>query len=370
MFPYFLLLFVSTVFPLLFYKTKRGILVFGDNRIAPQRNKITILFFFVGLFILLALRDITVGTDLIEYKAIFELCDRASFEELTNFRWELGYTVYNKLFAFVSKNYRFFLIVTAAITLIPIYKLYSKETKYSFLLIVLFINMPCFLMIFSGLRQAIAISIGVFVFMALEKKKYILSALLILFASWFHVSAWVLLLLYPAFFAKIKVKHLLFVLPSVFAIYIFRIPLLATLITLMPDQYIDYYGEIEETGAIGMMILFLIFSTFAFVVLDEAYMTKRDYFLRNILLIATILQFFVPIHGLVQRMSYYFLIFVPVAIISIVQTPRKMMKNVSDVAVIVMSCFFVLYFFYNGMFSTDNLLDVFPYKFFWSGNQW
>ena len=370
MFPYFLLLFISTVFPLLYYRTPRGVLIFGDDRISPKRNKMTILFFFIGLFVLLALRDITVGNDLGEYKMIFERCHQVSFKELTDLRWELGYTVYNKLLSFVSTNYRFFLIVTAMIILIPIYKLYSQEAKYSFLLIVLFINMPCFLMIFSGLRQAIATSIGVLVFMALEKKKYILSVLLVLLAVYFHVSAWVLILLYPAFFVKIKVNHLLVVLPSAFVLYIFRIPLLTALITLMPDQYIEYYGEIEKTGAIGMMLLFLIFSIFAFAVLDESYMTQKTYFLRNILLIATIFQFFVPIHGLVQRMSYYFLIFVPIVIISIVQTPRKMMKSVSDVAIIVMSCFFVLYFFYNGAFSTDNLLGVFPYKFFWSGNQW
>lgn len=370
MFPYFLLLFISTVCPLLFYQTQGGVLVFGDDQITRKRNKMTLILFFAGLFVLLALRDITVGKDLNEYKVIFERCYRSSFDELINLKWELGYTVYNKIIAYVSKDYRFFLIVTAALTLIPIYKLYSQETKYSFLLIVLFVNMPCFLMIFSGLRQAIATSIGIFVFMAMEKKKYILSALLILLASLFHLSAWVLLLLYPAFFIKIKVKHLLFVLPSMLAIYAFRIPLLAALITLMPDQYTEFYGEIGNTGAIGMMILFLIFSIFAFAVLDEECISKETYFLRNILLIATIFQFFVPIHGLVQRMSYYFLVFVPVAILRIVQTPRKIMKNVSDAAVIVMSCFFALYFFYNGVFSTDNLLDVFPYKFFWSGNSW
>lgn len=370
MFPYFLLLFISTVCPLFLYQTRRGVLVFGDNQVTRKRNKMTLFLFFVGLFVLLSLRDITVGRDLKEYKDIFELCYRTSFDKLGDFRWELGYSVYNKLLAFVSTNYRFFLVVTAALTLIPIYKLYSRETKYSFLLIVLFVNMPCFLMIFSGLRQAIATSIGIFVFMALEKKKYILSVLLILLASLFHLSAWVLVLLYPAFFVKLKANHLLFVFPSILAIYVYRIPLLTALITFMPDQYTEFYGEIEDTGAIGMMILFSAFSIFAFAVLDESCISNETYFLRNILLIATIIQFFVPIHGLVQRMSYYFLIFVPVAILRIVQTPRKIMKNISNMAVIVMSCFFALYFFYNGAFSTDNLLDVFPYKFFWSGDSW
>lgn len=43
------------------------------------------------------------------------------------------------------------------------------------------------------------------------------------------------------------------------------------------------------------------------------------------------------------------------------------MKNVADVAIVVMGVFFFLYFFYNAAFSKDNLLNVFPYKFFWSG---
>ena len=326
----------------------------------------TIVLFFWGLFILLALRDITVGRDLIEYKRIFERCIYTSFEDLLDFRWELGYTIYNKVVSFISKEFRFFLIVTAIIVLVPIYKLYSKETKYSFLLIVLFINMPCFLMMFSGLRQALATSIGVLAFMAIENKKYILSLLLILVATCFHVSAFVLILLYPAFFLKIKAKHLLLIVPAMIAIFVFRVPILETFISLAPSHYIEYYGELNQTGAIGMLILFLIFLVFSFVILDETVMSKKDSFLRNILLIATIFQFFVPIHPLVQRISYYFLIFVPLSILSIVQAPKKRMKSISIISVVIMGSFFFVYFFYNGLFSTDNLLDVFPYKFFWS----
>lgn len=319
---------------------------------------------------MLALRDITVGKDLREYKSIFELCILSPFENLADMQWELGYTVYNKIISMISTSYRFFLIVTSVIILVPIYKLYSKEKKFSFLAIVIFINMPCFLMIFSGLRQAIAVSIGIFVYMAIENKKYILSVLLILIAISFHVSAVVLVLIYPALFLRIKAKHLLYIVPVMVGVYIFRIPLLQGIIGLLPNHYIKFYGEVEQTGAVGMMMLFLIFFVFSFVILDENSMSKRDYLMRNMLLISTIFQFFVPIHGLVQRASYYFLIFVPVAIIRIVQAPKKRLKNISDVAVVVMSVFFLSYFFFRAAFSTDNLLDVFPYKFFWSGEGW
>lgn len=371
MLPYFLLLLISSVFPLIFYCIKGNSVAYYNRRnILQDSNKLMLILFFIGLFILLSLRDISVGTDLIEYKIIFERCSSVQISELKEFRWELGYTFYNKLISLISKEYRLFLIITAIIILLPIYRLYSIEKRYVFLLIVLFINMPCFLMIFSGLRQAIATSIGVLAYMAIENKKNIRGILLILFASSFHISAFVLFLLFPAFYFKIKAKQLIYIVPILIAVYIFRIPILGLIMSYVPSNYSEFYGKIQQTGAFGMMILFLVFLTFAFVILDESIMSKKDYCMRNILLIATVFQLFVPIHGLIQRASYYFLIFVPVAILSVVQAPKRKLKNISDLAVVVMSCFFVLYFFYKAIFSTDNLLNVFPYRFFWSGVSW
>ena len=370
MLPYFFLLFISAVFPLIVYRPAGVFSETGFNEFIKKRSKLTFQLFFLGFFILLALRDITVGKDLPEYEVIFNRCIATSFENLSKMRWELGYTFYNKLVSIVSTNYRVFLILTALFVLVPIYKLYSQEKKYSFIAIVLFINMPCFLMIFSGLRQAIAISIGILVYMAIENKKYILSALLLLLAMSFHVSAFILILLYPATVFKIKAKHLLYIVPIMLGIYLLRIPIFSLLIGFLPSKYIEFYGKLQQTGAFGMMILFLAFFVFAFVILDETLMSKKDYFLRNVLLIATIFQFFVPIHGLIQRASYYFLIFVPISIVSVLQAPKRYLKNISNLGAVVIGVFFILYFFYNAAFSTDNLLGVFPYKFFWSGERW
>ena len=307
---------------------------------------------------------------MVQYQSVFEICQFASFNELANMNWEWGYTFYNKVISFISSEYRVFLIITAAVILYPIYKLYSKEKKFGYLLIVIFLNMPCFLMIFSGLRQALAISVGIFVYMALNDKKYVKSVLWLLLAISFHSSAIVLVLLYPAYFFKIKTKHLLYIAPVSAVIFIFRRQIFTFIINFMPGKYIEFYSEIQQTGALGMLLLFLIFTVFSFVVLEESDMTEKDCFMRNLLLISTLFQFFVPIHGLIQRASYYFLIFAPVSILSIVQAPKRKLKNISNAAVAVMSIFFTLYFFYNAMFSTDNLLGVFPYRFFWSESIW
>lgn len=370
MFPYLFLLLITAVIPLIAYQ-RRGVYATCDySYLVEKRNHMTVFLFFMGLFVLLSLRDYTIGRDLAEYRYIFEICEVTAFNDLSDLRWENGYTVYNKLVTFITGDYRLFLIITALITVVPIYKLYSKEKKYSLLSIVIFINMPCFLIIFSGLRQAIAISIGIFVYMAIENKRYILSGLLLLLAVSFHVSAFVLILLYPIFFWKIKTNHLIYIIPVLLGVYAFRIPIFTLILSVSPEHYIEYYGEVQQTGAFGMMILFVIFVVFSFVILDESVMSKRDYFLRNILLIAAIFQLFVPIHGLIQRASYYFLIFVPISLLSVVQAPKKRLKSISNLAVAVMGIFFVVYFFLNATYSTDNLLDVFPYKFFWSGMGW
>ncbi|MBQ8301982.1 MAG: EpsG family protein [Clostridia bacterium] len=370
MFPYFLLIFFSLVLPFMMFQPIGAISESDYAELAQKRSKMTLRTFFLGLFILLALRDITVGKDLYTYKIIFEQCSVTAFRYLSNMQWELGYTIYNKIVSLFSANYRLFLAITSAIILFPMYKLYSREKKYGFLAILLFINMPCFLMVFSGLRQAIAISIGILAYMAVEKKKYLLSALLILLAMSFHISAFILVLIYPAFFLEIKTNHLLYIVPIMAGVYLFRVPIFSFVIGFLPSHYVEFYGELQQTGSVGMMLLFLLFFVFSFVILDEASMSKRDYFMRNVLMIATVFQFFVPIHGLIQRASYYFLIFVPISIISVVQAPKKYLKNISNLAVAVIGCFFAVYFFYNAHFSTDNMLDVFPYKFFWSGQGW
>ena len=180
MLPYLSILLISFILPHIVYRPAAFASEEGYSEYVYKKSKMTVVMFFFGLLVLLALRDITVGNDLYAYETIFNSCIGTSFKHLPDLQWELGYTIYNKLISLFSKDYRIFLMITAIITLFPIYKLYSQEKKYGFLAIVLFINMPCFLMVFSGLKQAIATSIGILAYLAIKNKKYILSALLIL----------------------------------------------------------------------------------------------------------------------------------------------------------------------------------------------
>ena len=61
MLPYFLLLSISAILPLFVYQS-RGLRLYRDySVIIKKRNALTISVFFVGLFVLLSLRDFSVG---------------------------------------------------------------------------------------------------------------------------------------------------------------------------------------------------------------------------------------------------------------------------------------------------------------------
>ena len=66
MLPYFCLLFISITLPMLTYKPIDTLFDCGARALAQKRNKMTLHLFFCGFFALLAMRDLTVGTDLFE----------------------------------------------------------------------------------------------------------------------------------------------------------------------------------------------------------------------------------------------------------------------------------------------------------------
>jgi len=87
--------------------------------------------------------------------------------------------------------------------------------------------------------------------------------------------------------------------------------------------------------------------------------------LRNILVVATILQMFTSVHTLAMRMNYYFIPFIPVIISKITasgenEDDKNTVKTINTVLII----FFIAYFFYYAENGVDTL-QLFPYKAFW-----
>lgn len=150
MIPYYVLVFVPCIVSL-----SR---IPGGN--AEIKRKRVIESFFVLLFILLTLRAESVGRDLGSYKIVFSRINDLGWKQIGDFFSEPAWFVLNKAIGQCTDNFQWFLVITALITILPMVYVYEKETLYPVLTISLFITMPTFIMLFSGLRQSVAIALG------------------------------------------------------------------------------------------------------------------------------------------------------------------------------------------------------------------
>ena len=184
-----------------------------ENSRVKKENKHTgyqVLFFLVVIFVLwflTAFRAANIGNDTISYIGYFRSI--ATFGVNSKFVIEMGYQYFCLLVSKISLNPYFFLGVVATIcylgTGIYIYK-YSDNIVFSTVLL-----FPIAFSLFTNiLRQAIAMVICLYAYQAIKKKKIVPAILLIVFASFFHTSALLMLVL---LFHKFIPKFPLWVVP-------------------------------------------------------------------------------------------------------------------------------------------------------------
>ena len=317
--------------------------------------------FFIMYLLLLVMRSRAVGRDLPGYESIFLSLSKEPMKLLFQSDLEIGYVLLNKLISIFTDNFQWVIAITAIITVVPIWYVYRKESEDAYITIALFTMLPTFAMSFSGLRQAIAISFGVLAYEFTKNKKPLRFVITVAIAFLFHKSAFILLLMYPLYWAKITKKWLVAVVPAMAAIFALNRSIFAFLQNLISDFYTT---AASETNAYTMIVLFVLLAVFAFVIPDDKECDFDLIGLRNLLLFAIVIQMFVPLHTLAMRFNYYYIIFIPLLISKVVKYRSKRFNQVALWAKYVMIAFFVCYFFINT--SSRNPLDIYPYKLFFS----
>ncbi|HHW46608.1 MAG TPA: EpsG family protein [Clostridiales bacterium] len=197
-----------------------------------------------------------------------------------------------------------------------------------------------------------------------KKKKFLRFILITLLAVLFHRSAVIALLLYPIYHSKITKKWLLFAIPSLLAAFIYNKQLFLFFIRLLGSSYYEKYAEIQSTNAYTMIILFALFLAFSFFMVNDNDLDSNTLGLRNIMLLILAIQLFAPINTMAMRMNYYFLVYIPVLISNTILYSKEKLFLLVKTARLIMILFFVIYFFYNAYTGAD-ILQVFPYKFYW-----
>lgn len=374
MLPYVILMFA----PLLLYQisltkddksNREGWFISIGKEPRILNNSLIVPAFFLLLILLLSCRSEMVGKDLLIYKDKFETAAIYSFRSTLKVEEDTLFSVMNWVIRQFTDSFQVYLTIVALITVLPIAMIYSDDKQYGFLKIVLFMNMSVFIMIFSGLRQSLAISIGMIAYKYVKEKKPLRFLLFALIAWGFHHTGFMILLYYPLYHLRLQKNQRWFAIPFVATIFAFNKQIFGWLTDVASSVFGDRYDvEVQETGAYLMIILFVLFAIAAFFFPDDEKMDDETVGLRNFLLMTVLLQCFAPVHNLAMRMNYYFIVFVPITVPKILKYSKDNIKDVAKIAKIVIVGFFVAYYLYTTYVSCKtgiSTLGTYPYIPFW-----
>lgn len=349
---------------LVFYLLLGGVYAVADHTTLDKtkRDRFFCVVFFAGVFLLLALRHPSMGIDLgynrwYGYLVSFDKISAMSWKEVLGLEgwqnYERGYILFNKLVGVFSHNRQFFLAVCAAISLVPICILIYRRSKDPVLSSFIYLGLPVFTLLYSGLRQDIAIGLVIGALYAILKKKPIPFVLLVLLASCFHQSALIFLVAYPFYYLRINRAVRVAALAILPVFYMLRMPLMELLVKILGREEAPV-----DTGALFLFIFFVVLYILLFLLSDES---EEENGLLNLFFLACMIQAFAGVYSTAMRLGYYFTFPLLLLLPSVFhreksEGTRKLLRAVGILAFGAIGLYFI---------ATTDWAMANPYYFFW-----
>lgn len=207
----------------------------------------------IAIFLIMALKSTSVGTDTYGYSKMYESFFHASWSNYDLYWTEWGYETLEMIFThFFHFDFYQFAAVIYAFICFSYYRFWKKYSSDYTLSMIIYICFGSFVFDLSGIRNALAIAIFLFAVPYIEEKgiKNIMKYLLIvLIAAQIHKSAYICIFI--LIFVKASLPIIIYIL-SPFVVLFFR-SMLAPLILLISDK--EILGNVQ----IGGNIIFYIF---------------------------------------------------------------------------------------------------------------
>lgn len=326
-------------------------------------NKTVAITSFIIFVLILGLRHPTMGIDLgygreNGYISSFEKLSKKTWGEIFSlesfYNYEYGYILFNKLVGSIWANTQFFLFICAFVSLVPVFYVIYKNSDNTFMSIVVMLGFPSFLMLFSGLRQAISIGLCVLALKYIQDKKIIKFIITVVVAGLFHSSAYVFLIAYPLYNIKFSSNARWFSVMLLPIIYVLKDMLFAIFSKLFKDN-----ASTEETGALTLFLVFCLVYVFCIILYDGS---KKQNGLLNLFFFACCCQACGSVNNLAVRVTYYFM---TALIFLLPDTMKKAKIDVKERSLLSIVIYFAFIIF--GLYSlyTATWPESYPYYFFW-----
>ncbi len=299
---------------LLFYTINELLLLlwaylFCMRKPSKVKNAVFLCLAFGQLLTLMVLRN-QIGNDYNMYAVGFRQMTEDGFTNLTYQDWEIGFVLLTKLLGMILPNYLWYFGVLSLFAIVPAAVFMARNSEIPWLSTILYVNLFVFFMEMNFLRQMIAVSLVMLAWSFMKRNKFIPFALVILFASLFHQTVLVLLPVYLLVKMKPGIKEL--VVYGYFILWFY----------MASDGFVNiltnfYHEEYKESIFItrGLSFTYAIFpvavTVIAFVLakLGTINVTHENKYLINLSLIGTLLMVTMSKHSIIERLSYYFIIF-------------------------------------------------------------
>lgn len=274
-----------------------------------KRKKIEVkdAFMIIVLVLFAGLRN-GIGTDYNMYKAFYFNPSLQSAEKV-----EEGFiTLINVSNMIFNDKYYLFFIVCSIISIVPVYSLFKKNSRYPGLSLLLFISLGFYTLTFNMVRQFIAMAIVFCSISFIQKKQFFRYLACIIIAALFHTTALIMIPIYfwsNFNFTKKQIRQIFLIL--LFAGVVFN-PIFNFVTSHIP-QYSMYANYGGVTPGIGTYLInFIYIFIILFVIFNYEKMIKNEtekiclnfgilsvafiiLSLKNILFARLIYYFFIPL---------------------------------------------------------------------------
>lgn len=327
-------------------------------------KKNTARFVFISmllLFMIFAFRSEKLGGDLERYFRAYEKYSVYSWDGIRKIFFaedikDPTYYFTGWLVSRIFENPQWWLGCIASLFSISTGILIYKESKIPVLSVIMLIALGYLSFCYQGLRQAVAISIILFSYYFLEKRKLVPFIVMVLLASLYHQTALVFLIVYPFSTMKLGKYHIITAIAAFAIFYLFRNQLLVLMNDVLEDQRYQGYtsGNAKQLTISGFIIQASIFCYNLYSYKKIIKNNKNSLVLYNLVFVGLMFQLYASFIAEMFRISIYFSIF-NIILVPLVTSEQSDYKNKQIITMILITIL-LIYTFKDG-------LSV--YKFFW-----
>ncbi|WP_165835589.1 EpsG family protein [Ruminiclostridium sufflavum] len=177
-----------------------------------KRKRNFLLLFFTIITALAMLRKYTVGIDTKHFCNGYKVISNLNWNSFDNINYEWGFTALCKLLNYISPEPQLLIIVSSLLIFPPVGMFIYKSSEDVVLSTYIFISLNIFSMNMNVMRQSIAVGIILLGLEYLKKNKYLFFIAFVLFASIFHQSAIICLIMIVYYRMNYKKRTLLYTL--------------------------------------------------------------------------------------------------------------------------------------------------------------